>query len=164
MLFCCMKTRIHERQDLADAKVALSAISSVVFPFQTDEACLAFLFHLRFPSVQCPRCRRINAYHKHPTKPCYTCNCGRSHIFPMKGTMFEKSRLALPLLFRALSLLYSHPNLPVQEVQQLLGVTYATAWRLVEKIGLPCARAQQRPAYPSAKHLRSSNEDLLQAL
>lgn len=154
-----MHIRTRKRQARAAAK-----LSDLNIPFQKEDECLAFLFRLRFPSAHCPHCGRLNAYHKHSTKPCYTCNCGRSHIFPMKGTIFENSRAALPLWFRAFSLLHNDPNLTIQALQQSLGVTYATAWRMVQKIGLPRARAQRRPAFPSVKHLRSSNEDLLQAL
>lgn len=156
-----MPIRTHERQSRAAAALSERTTLSCSL-FQREEECLAFLFHLRFPSARCTRCGRMNAYHKHPTKPCYTCNCGRSHIFPMKGTIFENSRVALPIWFRAFSLLYSHPNLTIQALQRSLGVTYATAWRMTQKIGIPRKRVQRRPAYSSRKRAGSIEEMLMQ--
>lgn len=143
-LFWDMPISINERQSRAAAALSERTTLSCSL-FQLEEECLAFLFHLRFPSICCTRCGRINAYHKHPTKPCYTCNCGRSHVFPMKGTIFENSRVALPIWFRAFSLLYASPNLTIRALQLSLGVTFATAWRMKQKIGLGRKRTRGRP-------------------
>jgi hypothetical protein len=63
----------------------------------------------------------------------------------MKGTIFENSRAALPIWFRAFSLLYSHPNITIQALQRSLGVTYATTWRMKQKIGIGRRGVRGRP-------------------
>lgn len=103
--------------------------------FKTKEACLEYLFRSRFNEVQCPHCGRRNAYHKHPTKPCYTCNCGRSHIYPMKETVFENSPVPLTKWFTAVFLLaQTKQGVSAKELERQLGVTYPTAWRMAKRI------------------------------
>ena len=103
--------------------------------FRNHEQCLAYLFALRFPEPICPKCGRKDSYHKHPTKHCYTCNCGRSHIFPCKGTIFENSALPLSKWFYAIFLMCTTEyGVPAKELERRLDVTYPTAWRMTKKI------------------------------
>ena len=103
--------------------------------FRTNDACLEYLFVLRFPDVTCRRCGRKNAYHRRPTKACFTCNCGRSQIYPRKGTLFEHSPLPLTKWFYALFLLWSEKgDLTAVELQREIHVTYTTAWKMMKRI------------------------------
>lgn len=103
--------------------------------FPTDDACLAYLFALRFPEVQCRICRRRNKYYRHSSKQCYTCMCGRDHIYPKKGTIFEGSSVSLLTWFQAMLLLYQSRNrMPVWQLQKSLQVNYATAKKMRARI------------------------------
>ena len=103
--------------------------------FPTNDACLEYLFALRFPDVVCPHCGRKNAYHRQTQKQRFICNCGRSQIYPRKGTLFENSPLPLTKWFFALFLLWSEKGFVTPaELQRKLHVTYATAWRMMKKI------------------------------
>lgn len=103
--------------------------------FRTQDQCLQYLFKLRYPASQCPKCHRKNAYHRHPTKLCFTCNCGRSHIFPCKGTIFGNSPLPLTKWFYAIYLLCTERDgISVKELERRIDTTYPTAWRMAKKI------------------------------
>jgi transposase-like protein len=103
--------------------------------FRTNDACLEFLFALRFADVACPHCGRKNAYHKGTIKPRFMCNCGRSQIYPCKGTLFENSPLPLMKWFYALFLLWSKQgDVTAMQLHREIHVTYATAWRMMKRM------------------------------
>ena len=103
--------------------------------FRTNVQCLQYLFEKRFPETECPKCGRRNAYHRHPTKPCYTCTCGQSHIYPKKGTIFENSAIPLSKCFYAMFLMsQSEQGVSAKELERRIKVTYPTAWKLAKRI------------------------------
>ena len=102
--------------------------------FGSEDQCLSYLFSLRFSEATCPKCGRENAYHKHPTKQCYTCNCGQSHIYPRKGTIFENSPLPLTKWFYAIFLFCKSGDMPAKELERQLSVAYPTAWRMNKRL------------------------------
>lgn len=103
--------------------------------FPNEDVCLRYLFKEQYPSVRCPRCERRNAYHRHPTKPCFTCNCGQSHIFPKKGTLFEDSSVPLMKWFYAIFLMSTSPGgVSAKDLERALDVTYVTAWKMGKKL------------------------------
>lgn len=108
--------------------------------FRDHKQCLEYLFTMQYNIVSCPKCGRENAYHKHPTKPCYTCNCGQSHLYPMRHTVFKGSPVPLTKWFYAIFLMCQLPEgVSAKELERKLGVTYPTAWRMAKRI---------RPARP----------------
>jgi transposase-like protein len=140
---------------------------------------------LRFERPRCKFCQREKAFHRHPTKQCYTCNCGRSHIYPRKGTLFEQSPLPLEKWFRAIVLLCESPaGVRPKQLQRYLNVTYTTAWSMAKKIRaaippkeryeprkrfeillrsycLPPPQRKHQLTVDAAKHDRSSKQFLL---
>ncbi len=97
----------------------------------SEEECLQYLFDLRFPRAQCPECGRKNSYHRHAKKQCFTCNCGKSHVFPRKGTIFGSSHLPLLTWIHAVFLLTrSRKNITIQQLARYLNIAYPTAWRM----------------------------------
>lgn len=103
--------------------------------FKTNDQCLEYLFRSRFVDAECLRCGRKGAYHRHPTKPCYTCNCGRSHIYPMKDTVFEGSPVPLTKWFFAVFMMSrTKEGVSAKELERQLKVTYPTAWRMAKRI------------------------------
>ena len=121
--------------------------------FPTNDVCLEFLFALRFPAVVCSHCTRKNAYHRARNHGRYTCNCGRSQIYPRKGTLFENSPLPLTMWFYALFLLWkTRGEITARELQRKLDVSYSTAWRMM-KCMISASSGQdlttERPAFES---------------
>ena len=104
--------------------------------FRTVEGCLQHIFGIRGANIQCPKCGRAGSYyfHRHPSKLCYTCNCGRYQFFPLKGTIFEHSFLPLPKWFYGLFLMSKKPvGITSKELERELDVAYATAWRMTQQ-------------------------------
>lgn len=94
--------------------------------FPNDDRCLDYIFHV-----------------KHPGKNKYTRITGRKgyqnpqghQIYPLKGTIFEKSDTPLTLWFHTLFLFSVSKNgVAAKEIQRQLGVTYKCAWRMCYKI------------------------------
>ncbi len=103
--------------------------------FRTHDACLAYLFALRQPEALCRACGRTGAFHRHPAKPCFTCNCGQTHIYPQKGTIFHRSHVPLPAWFEALRLFHACGGVcTARSLEESLGVSYRTAWRMMQVI------------------------------
>ena len=105
--------------------------------FRTDAGCLKYIFDIRSGDLRCPKCGRTGSYyfHRHPSKLCYTCNCGRYHFFPLKETIFAHSFVPLSKWFYALFLVSKKPaGITVKELQRELKVAYATAWRMMQQI------------------------------
>lgn len=101
--------------------------------FRDDDACLQFLFDKRCRDIKCSQCERHNALHRHSVKQCWTCTCGRLHVYPRKGTPFERSALPLSAWFYALYLV-SCREPSAKDVERALGVTYATAWKMTTRL------------------------------
>jgi transposase-like protein/predicted RNA-binding Zn-ribbon protein involved in translation (DUF1610 family) len=110
--------------------------------FQTDEACLAHLWELRYgPDFGCPKCGEIGTFRKLAKHPAYTCNCGH-HIHPMQGTIFQDSHTPLAKWFYATYLFTTtRHGVPAKELQRQLGVSYPTAFRMAHLIRDHMARA-----------------------
>ncbi len=97
----------------------------------SEDQCLEHLFRLRFQNPQCKACGRRNAFHRNRVKQCFTCNCGKTHIFPRKGTIFGSSHLPLLTWIHAIFLLTrSKKVMTIQELAEYLSIAYPTAWRM----------------------------------
>lgn len=97
--------------------------------FPTDEKCLRYLFKRR-KKTPCKRCKSLKFY-RHPTQECFTCRCGKTHVFPRQGTIFEKSHISLRDWFYAIFLMSKSRNgVSSYELQRHLGVSLRTAWRM----------------------------------
>ena len=103
--------------------------------YPNDEACLDRLFRDRFPNPLCPSCEKKNHYYRVKSRACYACSCGKSQIFPKKGTIFEKSDTDLVKWFFAIYLFSQSRNgVAAKELERELQVTYKTAWRMAKEI------------------------------
>ncbi len=103
--------------------------------FPDNDTCLLHLFEQRFPQPTCSACSRVGSFHKHPTRACYTCNCGKTHIFPKCGTIFQKSSTDLVKWYFAIFLMSQSRNgVAAKEIERHVGVTYKTAWRMAHEI------------------------------
>lgn len=113
-----------------------STLSGSLHPRWSDSnACLEFLFQARYRDDLCRHCGRVGRLYQLASKPCYACACGRYCVYPMKGTLFQASPLPLSKWFHAVRLMAeSSGAVKATALQQALGVTYVTAWRMKHKI------------------------------
>lgn len=109
--------------------------------FPDDAACLHFLWRNRFAqgadghSAACPKCAQERRFHRLTGHPAYSCDTCGHHLHPTAGTIFEKSSTSLWLWFYAVFLTASTRNgLSAKQLERQIGVTYKTAWRMLNLI------------------------------
>jgi transposase len=104
-----------------------------------DAACLDMLWRERYaPDGQraaCPKCKRTRKFHRIASRPAYSCDtCGHS-LYPLAGTIFNKSSTSLHLWFYAIYIMAStRCGVSAKQLERELGVTYKTAWRMFNLI------------------------------
>lgn len=104
--------------------------------FPSEEVCLEYIKDLIYPDgVLCRRCAKITKHHRLSGRKAYSCqNCG-THVFPLAGTIFEKSSTPLKSWFYAMYLMAStRTGISAKQLERELGVTYKTAWRMFSQI------------------------------
>lgn len=132
------------RHEPARAKSSDSDYSIMEFlqEFPDDAACLEHLWRSRFAAdgtnALCPKCDRDRAFKRYKTaqgRQSWTCTgCGH-HVHPTAGTIFHGSSTSLHLWFRAMYLMTStRCGISAKQLERELGVTYKTAWRMMNKI------------------------------
>lgn len=100
--------------------------------FPTDDECLEEIKRLRFPDgIKCKRCNMNTKHYKIRNRKAYACSYCRNQIYPLKGTIFEKTTTPLRIWFYAMFLMTrTFGNISVKKLQKELGVTYKTSWRI----------------------------------
>jgi len=104
--------------------------------FPNDEACLEWLKTCLYPGgIFCKVCGKITNHSKLSKLPVYSCNRCGTHVHPMVGTIFERSRTPLTSWFYAIFLMSAtRCGISAKQLQRELGVTYKTAWRMFKEI------------------------------
>lgn len=94
--------------------------------FPSEDACLAYVFKQKYPS--------FTGYYRIKKRKCF-CNAEGHTIYPLKGTIFEKSKTPLTLWFYALFIFSSSKHgVSAAELSRQIGVTYKCAYRMGMKI------------------------------
>jgi transposase len=111
-------------------------LAKLALRFPTNDACLEEIKRIRYPKgIECRRCKTITKHYKLTGRNAYSCKYCRKQVFPLSGTIFEKSKTPLRLWFFAIYLMtYTWGKIPVIKLQKELGVTYKTAWRISRNI------------------------------
>lgn len=107
--------------------------------FPDDEACLQFLFDARLGDLKtCPKCGVVGTkFYRVSNRMAFKCKDCRQYIYPLAGTIFEKSTTPLTLWFHALYLFSVSKNgVSALEIQRQVGVAYKTAHRMAKMIRL----------------------------
>ncbi len=106
--------------------------SQFITLFPDDESCLTEIKRLRFPEgTKCEVCHKITNYHKVTGRTAFSCTHCRTHVYPLSGTIFEKTTTPLRLWFYAGFLMtQTKADISAKQLQRELGVTYKTAWRM----------------------------------
>jgi transposase-like protein len=110
--------------------------------FPDDDTCLEWLWRNRYSAdgehAECPKCERERSFKRYATKQrrqTWTCTACGHHIQPTAGTIFEGSSTSLHLWFFATHLMTSTKcGVSAKHLERELGVTYKTAWRMLNLI------------------------------
>jgi transposase-like protein len=109
--------------------------------FPDDEACLQWLWLTRCAidaegkKAFCPKCELDRPFHRVSGRPAWDCDYCGHHRHPTAGTIFEKSSTSLQLWFYAMFLMsQTRCGISAKQLERELGVTYKTAWRMLNKI------------------------------
>ncbi len=110
--------------------------------FPDDDACLEEIKRRRFPDwIRCDGCERITIYYKLSNRTAYSCKFCRHQVYPLAGTIFERTTTPLQLWFYAMFLMtHTRAAISVKQLQRELGVTYKTAWRMYKGIHMLMAQ------------------------
>jgi transposase-like protein len=128
---------------------AIMNLLDVYKELNTEEKCLAFLEHMRWPDgVKClgcnsPKITRIVAKGKlnkksgkrSPDRELYQCNDCRFQFTATTGTVYHDTHLPLSKWFLAIALITeSKKGMSANQLKRALGVQYRTAWYLAHRI------------------------------
>ena len=104
--------------------------------FPDDDACLRFIVDLIYPEgIECRTCGQIRPHAKLRNRKAYSCDYCGTHVYPLAGTIFEKSSTPLKSWFYAVFLISStRCGISAKQLERELGVTYKTAWRVFNQI------------------------------
>ena len=105
--------------------------------FPDDHACLEFIKEQRWPNgiTNCQKCQKETKHHRVTGRTAYACDHCGTHIYPLAGTIFEKTSTSLRLWFYAMYLMGStRCGISAKQIQRETNVTYKTAWRMFKQI------------------------------
>lgn len=105
--------------------------------FPNDDACLEYIKEQRWPDgvTECAKCGVERKHHRVSGRTAFACDHCGNHIYPLAGTVFEKSTTSLKTWFYAMYLMGStRCGISAKQIQRETGVTYKTAWRMFRQI------------------------------
>jgi len=105
--------------------------------FPNDSACLEYIKQQRWPGgvTYCAKCKISRKHYRVGNRTAYACDHCGNHIYPLAGTIFEKTSTPLKVWFYAMYLMGStRCGISAKQVQRETGVTYKTAWRMFRNI------------------------------
>ncbi len=106
--------------------------------YGTNAQCLEAIKKLRFADdMECPKCKQVSAFYPVTGRTSYACKLCGYHLYPLAGTIFEKSTTPLQYWFFAMYLMtQTRSGTSAKQLERMLGVTYKTAWRMFKQIRL----------------------------
>ncbi len=107
--------------------------------FPNDAVCLQTIFSKRYGNLKaCPKCGIVRPkYYRVKNRMSFACkDCGH-HLYPLVGTIFEKTTTPLTYWFHAMYLFSVSKNgVSAKELERQIGVSYKTAHRIEKRIRL----------------------------
>ncbi len=103
--------------------------------FHSEQACLEYLFHLRWPAgFVCPRCGHTNCWKS--ARGLYLCRRCEHQQSVTAGTIFHATRKPLTIWFKALWWFSTRKSsVNATSLQEMLGLgSYQTAWCWLQKL------------------------------
>ncbi|HEX3986318.1 MAG TPA: IS1595 family transposase [Acidobacteriaceae bacterium] len=130
-----MKDRKKQRQSIPGNQKYTFQDFNTEFP--DDDACLRFIAEQKWPDCRtlCEKCGVERKHYPVTGRKAYACDHCGNHIYPMAGTIFEKSTTRLRTWFHAMYLMgQTRCGISAKQIQRETGVTYKTAWRMFKQI------------------------------
>jgi len=114
--------------------------------FPTEDAIIKHFLEIRYPNgVSCNHCGSGRVYQESKRKKVFGCNGCMSTFSPFKDTIFEKSSTDLRKWFYAIHLfLNGKKGISGLQLQREIGVTYKTAWRMLQQIRIAMGNAEHK--------------------
>lgn len=114
--------------------------------FPTEESVIEYYINIRYPhGVRCNHCGSSKVYQMNDRRKVFNCKDCLNTFSPFTGTIFEKSSTDLRKWFYAIHLfLNSKKGISGLQLQREIGVTYKTAWRMLQQIRLAMGNANQK--------------------
>lgn len=112
-------------------------ISQFLERFSTDEKCLEEIKNTRWSNglIPCNKCGKETKHYKLENRKAYSCEFCRSQVYPLAGTIFDKTTTPLKLWFYAIYLMtQTRSGISAKQLERELGVTYKTAWRIFKQV------------------------------
>lgn len=111
-------------------------LSEIYTKFPTEDDCLEEIKRIKFPEgIKCVTCNKTTKHYKIKDRKAYSCKQCRNQVYPLSGTIFEKSTTPLSTWFFAMYIMtLTFGNISIKKLQEELGVTYKTAWRISKYI------------------------------
>lgn len=124
-----------QRQTIPAAKRYTFKDFNLEFP--DDDSCLEHIKEQRWPDgiTKCDKCGVDRKHYRVTGRKAFACDHCGNHIYPLAGTIFEKSSTSLKTWFYAMYLMGStRCGISAKQIQRETGVTYKTAWRMFRQI------------------------------
>lgn len=105
--------------------------------FPNDDACLDYMMDRRYPGrmVRCPKCGLDRKHYRIKGRTAFSCDHCGTQVYPLAGTIFEKTTTPLRTWFYAIFLMGStRCGISAKQIQRETGVTYKTAWRIFKQV------------------------------
>lgn len=111
--------------------------------YGTHEQCLEAIKELKYSrNSVCEKCHEVTQFYPVTGRTAYACKFCGNHVYPLAGTIFEKSTTPLDLWFFAMYLMVqTRSGVSAKQLERMLGVTYKTAWRMFKQIRMLMAES-----------------------
>ena len=112
--------------------------------FPTEKAVVDYFVKIRYPDgVKCNHCGSDRVYARKDRIKVYDCNECLGTFSPFKDTIFEKSSTDLRKWMYAIHMfLNGKKGISGLQLQREIGVTYKTAWRMLQQIRMAMNNAE----------------------
>lgn len=104
--------------------------------YATNEDCLEEIKNIVFPNgITCPKCKEIRNFYKLEGRMAYSCGACRAQVYPLKGTIFQKSTTDLRTWFYVMFVMSkTRSGVSARQIMREVGVTYKCAFRMCHQI------------------------------
>ena len=114
--------------------------------FPTEEKVIKYFIAIRYPNgTCCNHCGSTKVCHRKQALKVFNCQDCHNTFSPFTNTIFEKSSTDLRKWFYAIHLfLNAKKGVSAKQLQREIGVTYKTAWRMLQQIRISMGNAENQ--------------------
>lgn len=104
--------------------------------YRTDEDCLEEIKNFVHPDgITCPKCKKVTNFYKINNRMSYSCGICRTQVYPLAGTIFQKTTTPLRLWFYVMwVMIKTRSGVSARTIMRETGVTYKCAFRMYHQI------------------------------